>query len=145
MNDEVKKMWLDALRSGKYKQGSEVLHRNDPTGEERFCCLGVLCDIAVKHNVVLRATEERSDGGHNVGFAYGDEEAVTGLPKEVIKWAGFPTEIDDRETWTCFTDLGDPSLAVKDYDGVARNRHVSFLNDSGWTFGEIALLIEEQF
>jgi hypothetical protein len=34
--------WLEALRSGKYKQGTQGA-LNDETGG--FCCLGVLCDV----------------------------------------------------------------------------------------------------
>lgn len=41
LKEEWKKKWLEALRSGKYKQGKGVL-QNDK-GE--FCCLGVLCDL----------------------------------------------------------------------------------------------------
>lgn len=40
MNAEIKAKWLDALRSGKYKQGTHTLQKNNC-----FCCLGVLCDI----------------------------------------------------------------------------------------------------
>lgn len=36
-----KEKWLEALRSGKYKQGKNHLQDND----NNFCCLGVLCDI----------------------------------------------------------------------------------------------------
>src|SRR5947199_7438501 len=43
MNTEVKKQWLDALRSGTYRQGYGTLRRND-----QFCCLGVLCDLVDK-------------------------------------------------------------------------------------------------
>jgi hypothetical protein len=39
---ELKQRWLDALRSGKYKQGKGALR----TGKDHFCCLGVLCDIS---------------------------------------------------------------------------------------------------
>jgi hypothetical protein len=41
MDANVKQKWLEALRSGKYKQGSAFLH---PKADE-FCCLGVLCDV----------------------------------------------------------------------------------------------------
>lgn len=41
MNVEWKQKWLDALRSGKYKQGTGVLRDQ----YNRFCCLGVLCDV----------------------------------------------------------------------------------------------------
>lgn len=41
MNKEIKLKWIEALRSGNYKQGRGQLrnHRNE------YCCLGVLCDI----------------------------------------------------------------------------------------------------
>lgn len=32
--------WIEALQSGKYRQGKGFLHRKN-----RFCCLGVLCNI----------------------------------------------------------------------------------------------------
>ena len=41
MNQEIKQKWVEALRSGKYKQTTYVLRR-----EDSYCCLGVLCDIA---------------------------------------------------------------------------------------------------
>ena len=40
MRADLKKAWIDALRSGDYKQCSNVLHYGSG-----FCCLGVLLDI----------------------------------------------------------------------------------------------------
>lgn len=40
MNIELKAKWLEALRSGKYKQSQGFL--NTLNG---MCCLGVLCDV----------------------------------------------------------------------------------------------------
>ena len=40
MNNEIAERWIAALRSGKYKQGVNWLRRDN-----KFCCLGVLCDI----------------------------------------------------------------------------------------------------
>ena len=46
MNKTVKHTWTEALRSGKYLQGTDSLLRTDKdTHDERFCCLGVLCNI----------------------------------------------------------------------------------------------------
>ena len=42
MNPELKAKWVDALRSGKYKQGRIYLNSQG----HKFCCLGVLCDIS---------------------------------------------------------------------------------------------------
>jgi hypothetical protein len=41
MDAKIKRKWLKALRSGKYKQGTGAL-RSDGS----YCCLGVLCDVA---------------------------------------------------------------------------------------------------
>lgn len=43
MNPQVKKIWVEALRGGKYEQTLGKLRRN-----EKMCCLGVLCDLHSK-------------------------------------------------------------------------------------------------
>lgn len=40
MDKECKKLWIMALRSGKYQQGTRFLRNGD-----KFCALGVLMDI----------------------------------------------------------------------------------------------------
>jgi len=40
----IKKEWVAALRSGKYKQGDTYL-KNTTDGKTKFCCLGVACDL----------------------------------------------------------------------------------------------------
>ena len=40
MDAQTKAKWVEALRSGKYKQGRGQLRLGDT-----YCCLGVLCDI----------------------------------------------------------------------------------------------------
>lgn len=44
---DIKKKWVEALRSGRYKQGSGrlVTVRGLGSEEDHFCCLGVLCEI----------------------------------------------------------------------------------------------------
>lgn len=81
MNQRIKKLWIKALRSGKWKQGRAWL-RIDGTrdGEPEFCCLGVLCDL---HS---RATDTAWKG------RYYDQASAT-LPISVQQWAG----IDDAD------------------------------------------------
>jgi hypothetical protein len=45
MDAEWKRKWVEALRSGKYKQGKHQL-----TDGDTFCCLGVLTDLYIKEN-----------------------------------------------------------------------------------------------
>jgi hypothetical protein len=44
MDAETKKLWVEALRSGKYKQGRYYL-QSIRDNESLFCVNGVLCDI----------------------------------------------------------------------------------------------------
>ena len=53
MNARVKRLWIKALRSGKYKQGRGMLRRG--RGEKvTYCCLGVLCEVAKSEGVIAR-------------------------------------------------------------------------------------------
>lgn len=40
MTPELKAKWIEALRSGEYKQTKDYLHT-----AEGYCCLGVLCEV----------------------------------------------------------------------------------------------------
>lgn len=42
MKPEHKKAWIDALRSGEYKQGKGVLYNKK---DNTYCCLGVLYEV----------------------------------------------------------------------------------------------------
>jgi hypothetical protein len=49
MNRELKTKWIKALRSGKFLQGRKRLRVKEIAEDktvERFCCLGVLCEVA---------------------------------------------------------------------------------------------------
>lgn len=57
MKEAIKKEWVAALRSGKYKQGrGKLRHQNDT-----FCCLGVLIDVMGEEWYVV-AGNYRCDG-----------------------------------------------------------------------------------
>lgn len=64
-------MWVAALRSGEYRQGAGLLHSPD-TGT--YCCLGVACDLAVKHGVI------KSYDGY--------EAVLGGTARPVVQWLG---------------------------------------------------------
>lgn len=46
MDQKIKKLWTDALRSDEYEQGRGCLNRND-----RLCCLGVLYEVLIENDV----------------------------------------------------------------------------------------------
>jgi hypothetical protein len=81
MNQELKAKWLEALRSGKYKQTQGVLNRVKeehiagvvkPVG---MCCLGVLCDIIDPNGWVPTARERV--------MAFRRREITGYLPEEI--------------------------------------------------------------
>lgn len=83
MNKRIKELWVAALRSGEYVQGKGNL-RNI---ENRFCCLGVLCDLFIKEN----PTKARwQDGGSAYAIMLDDSglSEYSWLPSVVINWAG---------------------------------------------------------
>lgn len=81
---EVYQLWLDALRSGKYRQGQGQLRQTDGNGHNRFCCLGVLCDLAVK------------DGGPKWNSERGPENHAAEPSAKILKFMGLTdNEVND--------------------------------------------------
>ena len=108
MKEEIKKLWLAALRSGKYNQGQNALRRGN-----KFCCLGVLCDLHAKETSGKWRRMKVYLGGSVV------------LPTEVCVWAG----------------LREPNPLAKTED---LSSSLVELNDGGWSFSEIADIIEKE-
>jgi hypothetical protein len=115
MKKKVKKLWVEALKSGEYSQGTGGLRDGD-----LFCCLGVLCDIHAKETSSEWAAPTFKSFSSYSGYT------VT-LPTKVAKWAGL--------------ENNDP--IVKSPSGTDEE-HLSVLNDGGATFEQIAGLIDEQ-
>lgn len=77
MRAAIKKLWVKALKYGKYKKCKGKLHR-----KHGFCCLGVLTDLYIK---IMKPSTNWSCG--TGGFFYFNQEENT-LPAEVRDWAG---------------------------------------------------------
>lgn len=117
MKKEIADMWVAALRSGDYKQGKGVLGRTLPDGSEEYCCLGVLCDLAVLETTDMVSVTEASTGIKR--FNYQTET----LPVLVQKWAKIAT----------------PAGRIPFMASLAE------MNDAGTPFTEIADLIEKHW
>lgn len=110
MNPEIKKRWVEELRSGDYVQGQVSLKAcstEDDTGICRYCCLGVLCQIYADANKVdwdLPRLNERT--GKTVFTLLGHE---SGLPDAVLEWAGLSPEdaLVAISSSLCLSDLND--------------------------------------
>ena len=53
MNPELKSKWIEALRSGEFKQTTGMFKKTHSDGTERFCCLGVLCVVAEENPIIF--------------------------------------------------------------------------------------------
>ena len=113
MNQEVKKEWVKALRSGEFKQ-SEGQLKVPELEYDRYCCLGVLCEI-----------HRRRFGGEWKGQSDIPSylEADMELPREVIEWA----------------ELSSSNPEIKS-EGIT----LAALNDGDATFSDIARYIEDE-
>lgn len=114
MNPEVKAKWVAALRSGEYQQGTGALKSDD-----KYCCLGVLCDIFAK--------ETGKDWTALKDSPVMEFDGATGLPPNAVsEWAGLQTMNPIVLEGTIATTLSNMN------DGL------------GASFQTIARLIEEQ-
>lgn len=109
MNKDIKKRWLDALRSGKYKQGVGALRKRG----YKFCCLGVLCDIVKPSSwTICRGT---------ICYQMGNS---TGLPpKEVLEVCGI---VDD---FFGFDGIGFRLTTMNDSENKTFNEIADFIEE----------------
>lgn len=122
MNKDIKKRWVAALRSGKYKQGASCL--KDHNGS--FCCLGVLTELYLQEQG--GSWKRRIPGMRATGFApifkapVKETESIV-LPKIVMKWAGLSND--------------NPFNVGAKNDKFEKRRHV-------WNFSKLADFIEKK-
>lgn len=130
MNPQVKEMWVNALLSDDYEQGTGNLK-----SAKGFCCLGVLCDLyAQEHNEEWQTStsflgiEEENLRSTDYWYFQGESEF---LPGRVMDWAGLNSNCPEIKFFDDEEEL--------DYTNT-----VAELNDDGMNFREIANLIQEQ-
>ncbi len=95
MLGHVKKMWVDALRSGAYTQGRHQLKTYDG-----YCCLGVLCDLHSKQTSRGKWDDNKYDTS--------EDSSTNVLPGSVACWAGLETfnpKINEK-TLSAYNDTG---------------------------------------
>lgn len=110
MNKTFKKKWVKALRSGKYEQGNGVLRMKED-GEDKFCCLGVACDL-LRPNLwkdygdqfaIRMKTGYESSSGESMGF----------MPEELAEEIGI-----DYATQTMLANMNDDAIDSS-FDDIA--------------------------
>lgn len=95
MRKKVKKLWVDALMSGRYVQGKSQLCSRD----NRYCCLGVLTELYIeqmkKNRKKTKITKQITASFVNYK-EQGNNYHYCIPPKVVEKWAGLT---DDQVSW----------------------------------------------
>lgn len=112
MDPEVKKEWIAALRKGDKPQGRSWLERDG-----QFCCLGILCGIAVE-----RGDFGRIQDGGRIEYMKGYSSNAKVLPVDIYGVGASGTFM-----------IGDQYYSL------------AYLNDQGFTFDQIADIIEYFF
>jgi hypothetical protein len=131
MRGEVLDEVVKRLRSGAYKQGEAALRKKGEDGEpDTFCCLGVMCEVAVEAGVVT----VRYGGDERWSYDYvspdGTDESAY-LPPAVIEWAGIVSDVE--KYWE-----GTYHYESRGHYGEDATESLSIMNDSGHDFDDIA-------
>lgn len=124
MNPEIKADWLTALRSGEYKQGKGFL-KNEVTGTAKYCCLGVLCELAVKAGVIEESEVDEDETVHSFSSnvpGHGTSYSSSYLPQGVAGWAGIHYQgkiYQNDDSGRVRVDLADLNDYKLDFAGIA--------------------------
>lgn len=141
MNKDVLRKWVDALRSGNFKQTKGRLSKIENDGSRTFCCLGVLCELA-KDEIGLEETYREGlwFRGYGGEFAYnGCETLPPDSVEDFLGEPGFDWEVKLHED-VLYEDGEEVMYEAGDLVELAE------LNDEGdWTFAQIADAIESQY
>lgn len=114
---ELVEKWIEALESGKYRQGLGVLVKDYGTPKARYCCLGMACQVIVDNKVRKLNLKEYSDESR--GLLDASIAKLIGIDEG----GGFRTPVIHRGRY---------------YDSLVE------LNDGGVKFKTIARIIREQ-
>lgn len=127
--------WVEALESGNYRQTTSYLARPILGGTDMgYCCLGVLCDLAVKEGVIPEPVMTYDEDSRVLSF----DGATRDLPLSVFEWAG----LNDGDVTLDIPD----SLANDTETTPLKDETAIALNDSeGFSFRKIAACIRETY
>ena len=125
MKEDIEKRWVEALESGKYKQGKDSLKIQNKDGSFSYCCLGVLCELAVEDGIIKPSSIPKN----SFVWTYEDRSGV--LPMKVMEWAGLDS---------CNPQVKDDIHVSLQHENLS----LSVYNDNlNYSFKQIAKLIRD--
>lgn len=134
MNKNIKDRWLSKLRSGTYGQTTGQLGVRTLDGQDSYCCLGILCEVAVEDGILKRNVS--GTGSIVYSSPDGFESQTMVLPEKVVTWAGLGDENPN-------VDVTGFNITIDGEDREASS--LSELNDYAYrSFETIADIIEDR-
>lgn len=138
-------IWIEEMRTTDAPQVGRALARlvHDKVG---FCCLGLgSCRAGVANNIQTELDWLAKDPERrHVNFGFGAENVGTLAPREFLEWLGIAPPKDDRWQPRAFDVLIDwaDCGALPTKNGTLATYSCSRLNDEGFTFSQIADIVE---
>lgn len=128
VNRERVQLWVDALRSGEFRQGRDHLRNADGT----MCCLGVACVVAIRGGCEVAEEVRDPSPSRFAATADPDNDGSTSYAPDVVRrWFGF--------------DLAEPRGLVLYDEGNNYVTAVSANDSHGWSFERIADAVEARY
>ena len=135
----IREKLIPALRSGDYKQARNRLARSGNDGEVRYCCLGVVCAVSE-----LPTAISEIDGGLVFEYAFNDYAAY--LPPSLANYLGLSTVGYFRNLYEIARDYQQRHRELRFPEptevSVISTLSLAWLNDEGWSFEDIANVLE---
>jgi hypothetical protein len=172
MNPDVKALWLEALEDPEAKQVRNTLSRIDHITQEikGHCCLGVLCQVALRANVVaceqdiipsIPGVRESATPTNELAYFLPNHphrhRNTMQLPELVKDWAGVETQDPVIPIWSPRPGIPVGSYTPEDHIVLHRvedsiqdrgedydlepSLSLAEMNDAGFTFAQIADVI----
>lgn len=137
--------WVDALRSGKYKQGRKAL--TEIIDDVDFdCCLGVACKVAIENGLSIPVSTGTMNGIEFGGIEFG--EFVLPKKNKTLRVYGadraygvLPPEVRD---WLNLSYGDGRYIGTADLTESYSESYLTHDNDHGASFEEIANIIESE-
>jgi hypothetical protein len=104
--EELIEAWLTDLETTTAEQGQEYLARRRPDRDWQYCCLGRLCEVAMKlvPELGIQTSEQTQSDGTLVRYYGIDEDreelSIGCLPTKLAKFAGIGTHGDRSDDYT---------------------------------------------
>lgn len=105
LKPEIKALWVEALRSGEYKQTKFQLRKDDS-----FCCLGVLCNLHAQAHPEFAAEQKNPE-------IYGEQR---NFPPTVVEQWAFKSTTSSKDIHYAVVKLAQMNDKTASFKAIAK-------------------------